>query len=60
LYHRHRSNDCAIAGKLLAEPEQLAFEIEDEAGHAGLESFATECNGYRLTAEPEPPDFTRR
>ncbi len=30
-----------LAGKFLVQQEQLAFEIEDEAGNAGLESFAT-------------------
>ncbi len=30
-----------LAGKFLVQPEQLAFEIEDEAGNAGLEALAT-------------------
>jgi hypothetical protein len=31
----------SLAGKFLVQQEQLAFEIEDEAGNAGLESLAT-------------------
>src|SRR5271165_1609268 len=30
-----------LAGKFLVQQEQVAFEIEDEAGNAGLEAFAT-------------------
>jgi len=30
-----------LAGKFLVQQERLAFEIEDEAGNAGLEAFAT-------------------
>ena len=31
----------SLAGKFLVQQEQLAFEIEREAGNAGLEPFAT-------------------
>jgi len=31
----------SLAGKFLVQQERLAFEIEYEAGNAGLEAFAT-------------------
>jgi hypothetical protein len=35
-----------FAGKLLVQPEQLAFEIEDEAGNAGREANVTDDFQY--------------
>ena len=42
-----------LAGKFLVQQEQLAFEIEDEAGNAGLESFATGGGMSRKKQAPE-------
>ncbi len=39
-----------LAGKFLVQPEQLAFQIEEEAGNAGLEAFAT-GRGVRRTQQ---------